>query len=230
MNSDTTKNVSSEKLKNDVLNQVDKVEKDIDQIKRRLTPGQIIDDAIFESKGRSLEQTFEHLKENPIGTSFLTMGTIMLMEGDDSRSYETVAKTKISTSRSNIQQKVTEKADSVKDSLQGAKAQLSNKLDAASRKVNSLKNKVDDPEAAVSKMGSKVQKMDSTTLMAIGAGLGALTSASLPVPEKEAEMVSNMAGENLESFRQELKEALNESTRILKDRVLGDIKDFPINF
>jgi hypothetical protein len=230
MNSDTTKNVSSEKLKNDVLNQIDKVDSDIDQIQHRLTPGKIIDDAIFESKGRNLERTFKHLKENPIGTSFLTMGTIMLMESDDSRSYEAVARDKISSGSSKIRKTVTDKSESVKSSLYQAKAKVSDKMDAASRKLDSVKSKAEVPEGVMSQMGSQVQNMDSSTLMAIGAGLGALTSASLPVSEKESELVSNVAGESIESFRQELREALNESTRILKDRVLGDLKDIPINF
>jgi len=77
---------------------------------------------------------------------------------------------------------------------------------------------------------SEVEQMDGTSFMAIGLGLGVLTSASLPVSETESEFVSEHAGDSLEKFRNDLRDAFNESTNVLKNKVLSDLKDIPIRF
>lgn len=282
MNSDTTRN--SEQLRKEVLTQIDKVDTDIDQIERRLTPGQLIDDAIFESRGRNLQQTFDHLKDNPIGTSFLTLGTLMLMEDDSHRSYETVAKNKVSTETAHLKSTAARKTDSVKESFNSAKSKISAKVNEASRKMDSMKedaqrsvetkassavdkakevsrdlqssfgkdsspsssrmdigrntgidsgikeNVSESLSSAKREIRSEVEQMDGTSFMAIGLGLGVLTSASLPVSDTESEFVSEHAGDSLEKFRNDLRDAFNESTTVLKNKVLSDLKDIPIRF
>jgi hypothetical protein len=93
MNTDNTK--SSKELKREVLNQLNRVESDIDRIERGLTPGQLIDSAVFSRFRHNPRATFEHLKNNPIGTSFLTLGALLLMEDDTHRSFERISKERI---------------------------------------------------------------------------------------------------------------------------------------
>lgn len=94
MNSKDTK--SSEQLRKDVLVQLDKVDSDIDQMGMRLTPGQFIDDIIYYPRGGNPAATFDLLKDNPVGTTFLTLGTLMLMENEHHMTYEQVARSRVS--------------------------------------------------------------------------------------------------------------------------------------
>jgi hypothetical protein len=85
----TDKNTkSSKELKDQIVRDIKKVKRDFDEIKDRMTPGQLIDDAIFYRHGSSPTATFDYLKSNPVGTSFLTIGTILLMENDRHVTYE----------------------------------------------------------------------------------------------------------------------------------------------
>ena len=96
MNSNITNNTngSIKELKNQVLNDIQRVKDDLQEIKRRATPGQIIDDVIFSRREYGTEGTFDLLKANPIGTTFLTLGTLMLMENDAHHTWESVGKEK----------------------------------------------------------------------------------------------------------------------------------------
>ena len=98
MNSNTTSprsTKSTQELKQQVLNDIKKVKEDFEEIKTRMTPGQLVDDAIYyRCCGGDPAATFDHLKRNPVGTSFLTIGTLLLMEDEYHRSYESMAREK----------------------------------------------------------------------------------------------------------------------------------------
>lgn len=72
--------------------------------------------------------------------------------------------------------------------------------------------------------------MDNTTFMALGAGLGVLTGASLPISDAEERMVNDKLQGRLSDFNFELREAMNECSNILKDLVINDVKEFPVKF
>lgn len=97
MKSQNTK--SSDELKSEVRQEIHNVRKDIDELQRRLTPGQFIDDAIFYPQGGSAAATFDHLRRNPIGTTFLSLGTLLLMEDVEQKSYENSVKNKLGSAR-----------------------------------------------------------------------------------------------------------------------------------
>ncbi|MFL5808184.1 MAG: hypothetical protein ACJ749_01605, partial [Flavisolibacter sp.] len=78
MKSQNTK--SSDELEKEVRHEIRNVRKDIDELSGRFSPGQLIDDVIFYPHGKSPAATFDHLKRNPVGTAFLSLGTILLME------------------------------------------------------------------------------------------------------------------------------------------------------
>lgn len=311
MKSQNTK--SSDQLKKEVDKEIRNVKRDLDEIEGRLSPGQIIDDAIFYPHGKNLRSTLDHLKRNPVGTTFLSLGTILLMEDESHQTFEANARIKINSARSNVNERVSTvkssikehlphkdlqpgtapskgdilkgkvnevkeglkaKADGVrssvedmKSSVQGkvddAKATLSAKKDELSEKKDELQSSFQEKTSDISSqfgsdagaydggvsagLGSeessrgqrlkekasdlyssskdKVQNLDPMAFMALGAGLGALTGASLPVSEKEQNFVADKLTDKFSSISQELQDAINESSNILKDLVIGDVKD-----
>ncbi len=289
MKSQNTK--SSDELQREVRQEVRNVNRDIDNIQGRLTPGRFIDDAIFYNHSRSPAAIFDHLKRNPVGTTFLSLGTLLLMEDDTHTTYETSARNKISSGRTAVNEKISavgskvsalkEKAqsyipqkdasepglvDRVKDSFDAKVAEIREGLEVkANRKeitetfmnadesnsegfagmntgmdadVNFDINgggktgKLQDVKAkltsGISQGREKFQNLDNTTFMALGAGLGILTGASLPVSEAEERMVNDKLQGKLSDFNSELREAMNECSNILKDLVISDVKNFSV--
>lgn len=281
MKSQNTK--SSDQLKREVDKEIRNVKRDLDELEGRLSPGQIIDDAIFYSHGRNLRSTLDHLKRNPVGTTFLSLGTILLMEDETHQTYETSAKAKISSARSTLNEKVNvakhsleSKAGEIKSSFAGAKdknqdrfqhqesttsqfgadagaydetltgrgyeAQES-RLDKFKDKASNLKEKASDLRGRASQKASnlknrasnfyssgrdKVSHLDPMAYMALGAGLGALTGASLPVSDKEQNFVDEKLSDKFSNLSQELQDAINESSNILKDLVIDDVKNMDL--
>lgn len=328
MKSPNTK--SSDQLKREVDQQVRKVRNDIDSFQGRLSPGQLIDDAIFYPHGRSLSSTVDHLKRNPVGTAFLSLGTILLMEDENHMTMESGAKNKLNTVKDsfssvketirqqlphkeltpgtvpsrgdiakgkvnhlkeNLQSKVSDLKDKI-PSKEELKSKFShNKEDLSSRatdlkeevsaKVSELKDDVtnrfsssdqenesnfsfstdDTSETGEQKRKLKekaseflstgrerastafssgkeratdlyssgkdrVQNMDPLSYMALGAGLGALTGVALPLSEKESSFVGDRLDDKLSGLNQDLQDAINECSNILKDLVIEDVKDF----
>lgn len=291
MKSQNTK--SSDELQREVRQEVRNVNRDLDNIQGRLSPGKIIDDAIFSSHGRSPAAIFDHLKRNPIGTTFLSLGTLLLMEDESHTTYESSARNKISSARSTVNDKmslakekiqshmpvrdpnapsITEKAKAklsgVKDSFdskvseirEGLEARVHRKeitetflsadesnsegyagLDIEGSKGSKLKNVKEKLSsglsqgreklsAGLSQGKEKFQNMDNTTFMALGAGLGILTGASLPISDAEERMVNDKLQGRLSDFNSELREAMNECSNILKDLVINDVKEIPVKF
>ncbi|MFP5385534.1 MAG: hypothetical protein ACLGHN_05605 [Bacteriovoracia bacterium] len=282
MKSQNTK--SSNELQKEVHKEIRNVKRDLDEIQGRLSPGQIIDDAIFYPHGRSLGSTFDHLKRNPVGTTFLSLGTILLMEDETHKTYETSAKTKFSsaktdlntrvqTMKENVKAKIPHKdptapgiGEKLKNKVQGVKEGLSSKAGEIKENVQSKATEVQenlqhqssdmraDAEAAFSNLDvqdessgafnkdkvkekisdfaesgkSKVKDLDPMAYMALGAGLGALTGASLPVGNKEEEFVDSKLSDKFSNLSDEIQQAINESSNILKDLVIQDVKDFDL--
>jgi hypothetical protein len=75
-----------------------------------------------------------------------------------------------------------------------------------------------------------LKNMDNTTFMALGAGLGVLTGASLPVSYKEERIFHEKFGGRLNEFDHDLREALNECSNILKDLMVSDVKNANVKF
>lgn len=78
MNLNDTK--SSDELRLEISQDIDRLDRKVDGLKERLTPGQIIDDAVFSSYRGNPKGSYRFLKDNPVGTSFLAIGTILLMD------------------------------------------------------------------------------------------------------------------------------------------------------
>lgn len=236
MKSQDTK--SSSELKREVHQELNKVSKSIDELQGRLTPGQILDDAIFYPNGRNLNKTFQHLKQNPIGTTFLSLGTLLLMEDGTHSSYESVVKTKVNAGVSSAKEGISSVKNQMKNKLpQGEPGDIKNKVvgiaDSFQSKVNDIRSgiaaKIPDREA-LNRGREKIHNLDNTTFMAIGAGLGALTGVSLPISEAEDKLMREKFDGRLNDFNRELRDAMNECSNILKDLVVQDVKDHSLKF
>jgi hypothetical protein len=258
MKSQNTK--SSDQLQKDVRHELRNVRKDIDELQGRLTPGQLIDDAIFYPQGRSMSSTLEHMKRNPVGTAFLSLGTIMLMEDESHQSIESSAKEKIGVAKNKIREQlphreltpgmIPNKADLAKSKINEMKDTLQSKVsgirEGIDEKVDTLKSKIpassdvtqagsETLDAAGNRVSSmlhsgkeKIQNLEPLTYMALGAGLGALTGAALPVSEAEQKFVDEKVQGKLSSFNQDLQNAINECSNILKDLVITDVKNYNV--
>jgi hypothetical protein len=225
MKSQNTK--TSSELKREVHQELHKVRKDIDELQGRLTPGQILDDAIFYPNDRNLNKTFSHLKRNPIGTTFLSLGTLLLMEDENHASYESVVREKVNSGVSSAKENISSVKGKIKDQL--PRSELTpgvgpNRADRIKHKVagiaDSFQTKVSDIKSGIASKipdketylrgKEKIQSLDNNTFMLLGAGLGALTGASLPISEAEGKMIEDRFSVRLGGFNAELREAMNE--------------------
>lgn len=244
----TTK--STEELKKQVLSDIDKVKDDFQEIKERLTPGQVIDDAIYYRRGKGdPAETFAYLRANPVGTTFLTLGTLLLMEDEQHRSFETLAREKAVLMKDRVGERVDEARGKIRESVSEAVGQAKEKITETKDKVSASIQKAKDlkkagvPEAptgletqaseALETAKEKGQEayeyarnLDPMIYLALGAGLGTITGAALPMSQKEQEAVDSVYSEKLSDFANEVQEALNKSVNILKNEVIGGLTDF----
>ncbi len=259
MKSQNTK--STDELQREVRQEVKNVKRDLDNIQGRLSPGRIIDDAIFYNHSKSPAAIFDHLKRNPVGTAFLSLGTLLLMEDDTHTTYETATRnktekaraklsgvkdlfdSKVSEIRAGIETRVHRKEISetflnADESNSEGYAGRDAGIDTDVNKIQNVKDKLtsgfsqgrEKLSAGISQSKEKFQNMDNTTFMALGAGLGVLTGASLPISDAEERMVNDKLQGRLSDFNSELREAMNECSNILKGLVINDVKEFPVKF
>lgn len=244
----TTK--SSEDLKNQVLSDIQKVKDDFKEIEQRLTPGQIIDDAIyFRRGGGDPAKTFAHLKANPIGTSFLTLGTLLLMEDEGHHSFEDLTREKASTVKNEISTRMNEVTSYAKETAGHVKKNIKSKLHRESSSENakqSAQEGVESVKSTLHEVNSKLNEtvqnvrdkghkaieasknIDLLTYLALGAGLGTITGTSLPVSDKEKQVLGSNVEDKLAKFTSELQDALNQSVNILKNEFVGSMAHFDL--
>ena len=137
-------NKSSGELKREVLHELNKVNNDLDRLQGRLTPGQFIDDALFTPIGRNPRAVFDHLLANPVGTAFLSIGTLLLMENDSHVTYESQIKdrSQVALNRSREQVGVVKaKMSGVNEKIHGVMDRTKEKIDLSKDKISGLKNK-----------------------------------------------------------------------------------------
>lgn len=282
MKSPNTKSTSD--LQNEVRKEINNLNRDINALEGRLSPGQFIDDAIFHGRGRNLGATLDHLKNNPVGTAFLSLGTILLMEDENHQTVETLSKNKVTAVRDSInsvketvknqlphkdlqpgmtpsigdiaKSKVTGIKDSISTKAQDLKTSFNEKKEVIQSKIHDVKSSVDsktsefgdtiservdqvDVEGAKYQLKDKarnfvqsgketISNLDPMAYMALGAGLGALTGASLPISEKEKTFVQEKITPKFGDLNSDLQNAINECSNILKDLVISDVKNFNV--
>jgi flagellar biosynthesis GTPase FlhF len=245
MKSPNTK--SSDQLKNEVHQDLKKVERSFDELQRRLTPGQILDDVVFYPHNRSISGSIQHLKENPVGTTFLSLGMILLMEDKSHHTLESTTKHKITSAqnaarekiknmkeklqskfpeerRETLKEKVSEKIQDLKMAIETKASEMREESSEAKQKVN-----IQEQARKVFHAGrEKIHEMDSLSFLALGMGLGALTGSSIPLIGQEEEFIHHKFGERLSQLSDDLEQAINESSNILKELVINDLKDYEL--
>lgn len=254
MKSPNTNKKTSEELSEEVSDELNHVRQGLNKMQSRLTPGQIIDDAIYYPHGGSTAGAFEHLKRNPVGTAFLSLGTLLLMEDQKHHSIETNVREKMTGIKHDMKSRSQElknsfnaKKNEVIENLQKKKEEFQSRRsygadfegvsdeamiskETTKEKVKEGLNKVKaNLSTGFQTSKEKFQGLDPLTYMAIGAGLGALTGASIPVSEREREIVSSRFSEKISDFGSDFQAAINESTNLLKNLVIDDVKDRSIN-
>lgn len=273
MNSNISTNKSTHELKQQILNDIKKVKDDFNEIKHRLTPGQIIDDAIYYRRGAGdPASTFEFLKSNPVGTSFLTLGTLLLMENDSHMSYESLARTRAGSVKTRVNDVMSQTKDKVsqfrskfvkgeaelesgigegalgsttsestgtadrimneerieraKSSLQEAKSSMRESTNRAKEKLSAAGETL---RAKTHDMYEASKNLDPLTYLVLGAGLGTITGASIPVSEREQQAVDSIYENRMGTFASELQDALNQSINILKNEFISGMTEINVN-
>jgi hypothetical protein len=153
MNSKDTK--SSRELKREVLQDLNEVNNDMNRIQGRLTPGQLIDDALFQPIGQNPRAIFDHLKANPIGTAFLGLGTLLLMEDDSGGTYEGHIRKRSSSLYENtryqatlLKGRVSDVNRDVNQKVSGVNEKIHGVIDRTKSKVDGLKDKFSKSDQA----------------------------------------------------------------------------------
>ncbi|MGE0173319.1 MAG: YtxH domain-containing protein [Oligoflexales bacterium] len=246
MNTNQAPKESAEQLQAQVRATLDQTEKDFERVEERVTPGTFIDNAIFANRQRHPRETWNTLTENPVGATFLALGTLMLTEREG-RSGETVLKEKtretIDTTKDvahqtvarvqELKDKAEEKVTELTDQAQQKAADLKER---AETKTNELKEKVGmgsaDGENLTTKAKDRVQEtlasfnlrdVSPLTLATAGLGLGAAIGASLPELEREQQLVKK-ADIDLSHLRNDVKSAMKLSAERLKGVVADELK------
>lgn len=312
MNSNNT-NRSTSQLQSDVRAEINQIKQSLENIKNRASPGQLIDDAIFYPHQGNPARTFDHLKRNPVGTTFLAVGTILLMEDSQQRTVESRVGMKVSDARTRMSGAVGEMreslhhvADSARSTVSSVKGTVSSVKGKVSSTVDGLKSRVkgssdsdidsnmstdqasfdnagmndrlyvdslgtgtasegrfDDVKdtlsgamenvsdrasqiktsigtsthnfsgrvketigTSVDSIRDRVNNMDPITYIALGAGLGALSGAALPVSEAEQRLVDSNLGDGLAVFKTELQAAFHQSFDVMKTEFVSGLTDF----
>lgn len=121
MNLNDTK--SSGELRREISQDLDRLDRKVDHLKERLTPGQVLDDAVFSAYRGDPRGSYNYLKENPIGTSFLALGTLLLMD-NNGESYEKTLRKQSGV----VYQDYKHRADLLKNSALEARDRVSERI------------------------------------------------------------------------------------------------------
>lgn len=253
---DTTK--TSAELKDQVIRDIQKVKDDLSEIQKRMTPGQIIDDALFYRGVKSPSETFHMLKANPVGTTFLTLGTLLLLENDQHMSHEamawkrkdeitsklnenvSMAKAKIAEVRGQVDSFIHKNRGTeytqgeIRENIDTGLETMKDKVTQTFENVQNVSSeKMQTASSKISEAGQSLYQsskdLDPLTYIALGIGLGAITGAAIPVSHMEEDFVHSNLDFKFGNFNQELQKAVNESVNIFKKEFIGGITDFDLN-
>lgn len=188
MNSNNINNTNTAKtsaeLQQEVRSSLSDIVRNIGQLKNRLSPGQLIDDAIFYPHKGNPALTFEHLKRNPIGSSFLAIGTMLLMEDERHRSYERNVSERVSrvasagrVQLSHAAEGARERMDDIKARVSDVKSNISTSMDTVKSKVSGLKGKA---STQVSELGETI----SNSVLGNGSDVGGPTGINSDVSSR----------------------------------------------
>ncbi|HLT22416.1 MAG TPA: hypothetical protein VKZ84_03195, partial [Bacteriovoracaceae bacterium] len=141
MNLNDTK--SSETLRKEISQDIDRLDNKVEHLKGRLTPGQIIDDAIFSPYRGDLRAGFSYLRNNPIGSSFLAIGTLLLMD-NEGESYEQYLRSQGRVAYSDYKGRVSEVKNRVSETMDEVSHEVRSRTQSLVEKGEQKLNQVRD--------------------------------------------------------------------------------------
>jgi len=246
----------SEQIREEVLQDIHKVNDDIDTIINRLTPGQILDDALFSHGHISPNETFDYLKSNPLGSTLITLGALCLMEDEQHQSYEKKLINKSHELSGKLEEKIQSKVHKTQEKMHDIQQRVQDKIHSTQHKADSvgfedvglgegmdvegfgekikntkekLRNQLHSTERKIKdrteKTIERAKHLDPMTYLALGAGLGTITGASLPVSERENQFISSHFESEFSEFRNDLELAINKSVNLLKNEIIGGLTE-----
>jgi ElaB/YqjD/DUF883 family membrane-anchored ribosome-binding protein len=228
MNSNLERNTNPAKLKNQVVQDIKRVKEDLNQIKRSLTPGQLLDQLIFQNKAPL--ESLQYMKENPIGATFLTIGSLLLMRDEFLSSYESKIISKAKSYKQHAEDSLTQS----KLKMSELKAEIKSGIKGQSAHVDKMKDKFEDKVQEVKDKTLEAKEafhdIDPSILIMVGAGLGVLSGYSVPGTSVETKLAENFTKFGLDSFLLDLQNALNESVNLVKNEFLNELGEKDINF
>lgn len=253
MNSQDT-NKSSEQLQREVHGQINKIADNIETARVRMSPGNLLDDAIFYPHGKSLSSTYEHLKNNPMGSMFLSLGTLLLMEDQEHISYESRFKSSAADTweqgkeefrhaKENFSEKSTGWSESAKESIQRAKERFQSKAEEfkakglkseGKQRIESAKTSAREAyesakhrlEEITPRIGSARENIHPFAIASLGLGLGASLGASFPIKSVEAKLQNDSNRDQLRKLSSEFDDAIREAGERVKNQLIDELKSF----
>lgn len=170
MSSRDTNRKNSQQLQREADEQINKIGARVDDVRARMSPGALLDDAIFYPHGQSLKSTYGHLKRNPMGTMFLSLGTLLLMEDREHVTYETRfkdsaartvehGKDSAARAKENIAHKASELGEKARHKVQETKERMGHKAEElkeeGAQKIDSAKARAKTKTSAMEAKTSK---------------------------------------------------------------------------
>lgn len=189
----------SSAIKKEVEATLDQTEQDFERLEQRATPGYFVDQVIYANRKRHPRDTLEALAENPVASSFLAIGTLLLSKSKLGQSGE----------------------DRVKDAVEQGKEAI---REASSRVKEASQNSAIESEISPELLDeSKTNNISPLLLASVGLGIGASLGAALPEQAQESEWVDRHP-EQLETLYQDIREAISQSVQNLKECVMDEVK------
>lgn len=206
----------------------------LDEIKERLTPGQILDDLMSGSgNGASafMSNLGTSLRDHPIPALLIGAGVLMYLSGGEKRGADSA------TSGSDAGGgAIASAASSVTDALREGRETAKDAVSAAADRAGELKDRISSAVSAASDHLSDMRPDSSSLRMphvledqplvvgALGFALGALMGAALPMSETEDELMGGKSDALKESAAGLVKETMHEAGQAA-DRVAREIGD-----
>jgi len=226
----------------------------VDALENKLSPGQLIDQALAFTKGNGGEfftNLGNTIKANPVPTVLTSVGLLWLMMGQNRRPVPGSGHSMFD----DLGERLSGMAESVSDTLGNAKAQVQDKVhqvqDSASRLKEKASHLTDSVSGKVSAAGQQVNmgthdatdamrrqtrnvqsgfnymlKEQPLALAAIGIAIGAMAGAALPTTERENRLLGQASDTLTDKAKHMASEGYDKASEIGKEFV-NDMKTSP---
>lgn len=213
-----TKN--SDELKEEVEEAIAKAEMDFEAIEQRMTPGYFIDQAIFANRDMHPRASLDAIKENPLGSTFLTLGALMLASQKGGRTGEDILHDAASSARGQMQDRFSH------GNVTSIKEDLSTKASQARNRIAEVKGQAADAKKRLQQKTQEFLKLEEVSplmIASLGFGLGAAVGTALPQHQKEQDVTQHYDKE-LSQIKLNVQETSALALEQMKDALAAELK------